>query len=458
VVNAFHCGFAAPGFLQVTEEPMLYPLPPQPDLPTSVAGQIAEDYERLKESWPSSLEDYILGRYRIDLTSEYGGIEIKNPFGKASGQLSLATHQVQKDAESGLGFVVLKTVIAQNESGSQSMQDWAIKETHMTVERIAGSNGQEGWTVTWKGRGWHESFASYLGFFAEALSAARDANTLVAPSCKYHLPMPGEKVWRTDEYAFTTAALLELWKRHGPAQRPMPLEKDFSPTLAGPQRASQMETIVEWLRRVPALIRQAVEPGAVRVGLKIFNAMFDDEFQLEMLKVTHKLCDKPPDFLVYANRLFDPQRVYEGKQGVAYGGPDLSARNLRMLQAWRALACREGLPGPALPISGTGDICSGKMAVEYLLRGCSSFQMHTFFQLPDSEYGMKSGHKTQRGLHELLFHPTTGFVAWIVHMRQKLDWPESMNIKQMAEYCAAPENKVWTNKGIQEFKNSRIQE
>ena len=43
-------------------------------------------------------------------------------------------------------------------------------------------------------------------------------------------------------------------------------------------------------------------------------------------------------------------------------------------------------------------------------------------------------------------------------MRQKLDWPESMNIKQMAEYCAAPENKVWTNKGIQEFKNSRIQE
>ena len=29
----------------MTEEPMLYPLPPQPDLPTSVAGQIAESAE-----------------------------------------------------------------------------------------------------------------------------------------------------------------------------------------------------------------------------------------------------------------------------------------------------------------------------------------------------------------------------------------------------------------------------
>src|SRR5207247_8112639 len=106
--------------------------PPQPDLPAAVAGKIAEDYERLKENWPSSLEDYILGRYRIDLTSDYGGIEIKNPFGKASGQLSLAAHQVQKDAESGLGFVVLKTVIAQDESGSQSLQDWPIKEMPMT--------------------------------------------------------------------------------------------------------------------------------------------------------------------------------------------------------------------------------------------------------------------------------------------------------------------------------------
>src|SRR5207244_10003705 len=132
-----------------------------------------------------------LDRYRSDLTREYGGIEIKNPFGKASGQRSLATHQVQKDAESGLGFVVLKTVIAQNESGSQSMQDWAIKETHMTVERIAGSNGQEGWTVTWKGRGGHESFASYLGFFAEALSGARAANPLVAPSSQSRHPVPG---------------------------------------------------------------------------------------------------------------------------------------------------------------------------------------------------------------------------------------------------------------------------
>ena len=122
------------------------------------------------------LEEYCRQAYKIDLTSEYALHPIKNPFGKASGQLSLTTHQVAKDAESGLGFVVLKTVIAQNEKGLQSMQDWAIRETRMLVERIVSTKGpgkREGWTVTWKGRGWHESFASYLSFFAEALDAAR---------------------------------------------------------------------------------------------------------------------------------------------------------------------------------------------------------------------------------------------------------------------------------------------
>ena len=226
---------------------------------------------------------------------------------------------------------------------------------------------------------------------------------------------------------------------------PMPIEKDFSPTLAGSERASQMENILEWLRRVPRLIRQAAEPGAVRVGLKIFNAMFDDNFQLEMLKVAHRLCDGPADFLVFANRLFDPHKAYEGKTGVAYGGPDLSDRNLRVLKAWRELDHGEGLPGPALPISGTGDIHSGRMAVEYLLRGCSSFQMHTHFQLPDGEYAMKSGHKTRRALHQLLFHPEEGFIVWICHLRARLGWPESMNVKEMAEYCARPENKVWAS-------------
>lgn len=421
----------------------LYPLPEQPEIPRSLRQQIEEDYRRFKAGLPASLEVYVWNAYQVDLASEYGGRRIKNPFGKASGQLSLATHQVVKDAESGLGFVVLKTVIAQNEQGMQSMQDWAIKETHMLVEPILGSCGRRGWTVTWKGRGWHESFASYLKFFGEALDAAREANMLVVPSCKYHLPLPGEKIWREDEYEFTTRSLLQVWRQHGEPTAPLPLEKDFSPTLAGSPRAAQKQTILDWLRTVPGLIRKAVQPCDVRVGLKIFNAMFEDDFQIEMLKVTHNSSEASPDFIVYANRLFDPDREFEGKKGVAYGGPDLSDRNLRVLKEWRELEFVAGATKPALAMSGTGDICSGKMAVEYLLRGCSSFQMHTPFQLPESEYEMTSGHKTQRFLHKLYFHPTEGFLAWMGHLRRARDLPSAMSIRQMADFFASPENRFW---------------
>jgi len=37
-------------------------------------------------------------------------------------------------------------------------------------------------------------------------------------------------------------------------------------------------------------------------------------------------------FWFIANRLFDLRRSFEGKLGVAYGGPDLSDRNLAILE------------------------------------------------------------------------------------------------------------------------------
>ncbi|HYG58759.1 MAG TPA: hypothetical protein VD902_11935, partial [Symbiobacteriaceae bacterium] len=69
--------------------------------------------------------------------------------------------------------------------------------------------------------------------------------------------------------------------------------------------------------------------------------------------------------------------------------------------------------------SGSGDICSGKSALEYALRGCESLQMHTFFQLPDLYYGMTTrSSKTQKALFALLFHPLTGMVPWMLHLRE----------------------------------------
>ncbi|HAF15211.1 MAG TPA: hypothetical protein DCK99_16240, partial [Blastocatellia bacterium] len=91
------------------------------------------------------------------------------------------------------------------------------------------------------------------------------------------------------------------------------------------------------------------------------------------------------------------------------------------------------------------NIVTGRIAAEYLLRGASSFQIHTYFQLPSSEYKMRTGSKTARALHELYFHPEEGLLAWLLHLRRAFDWPVDWNIKQMAEFCVDPANRVWAS-------------
>lgn len=292
----------------------------------------------------------------------------------------------------------------------------------MLVEPIAGKTVPDlGWTVTWKGRGWHESFDAYLAFTREAVALGREYGMPVAPSVKYHLPGPGEIDFRTAEYTHTTRALLSAWRAAGETG-PLLLEKDFSPTLAGDDRSRQRDLIVKWLTEVPGLIRGAVAPGEVVLGMKVMNAMFDDAFQVDLLRAAAPASD----FLICFNRLFDPAKEFEGKVGVAYGGPDLSARNLRVLQAARSA-------GLTLPeISGTGDVCSGKMALGYALLGAQSLQMHTFFQLPDHYYENNNTTKPARALHKLLFHPTDGLVPWLLYLRDRT------GIQQFCDAKSAP--------------------
>lgn len=406
----------------------------RPQINQQDSAQLQKDFEDFRNGLPRPLETHVLSNYGISLKSEYGGLPVKNPFGKASGQLSLAAHQVEKDSNAGLGFVVLKTVIAQDSHGEQSMREWAIPETRMSVERIRGRSGEEGWTVTWKGRGWYDTLEAYQKFFGQALAIGADSQMLIIPSVKYHLPTPEENFWKEDEYTYTTRILIDEWEKYQ-QDLAMPLEKDFSPTLAGSERAAQQAKILEWLEKVPRLIH-AVEPGKVRVGLKMFNALFDDDFQIRMLEAVHKaLAENRAEFLVYANRLFDPQRKFLDKVGVAYGGPDLSDRNLSVLEKFLAAWFASSSKTQFLPVSATGDIHCGRIAAEYLLRGCSTFQMHTIFQLPDSEFAMNVGGKTEKALHLLLFHPENGLIAWLLDLRGKFGWKSGMSIHEMAEWC-----------------------
>jgi hypothetical protein len=416
-------GFAAvnrPGFVAMPEIPIRpHLLPGRPDLSAALRARIADDYHRfLHDELPADLNDYLRQAYGLDLTGSYAGLPLRNPWGKASGQLSMTLGQVEEAAEAGLGFVVLKTVIAEDEQGERSMSAWAVDERRMIAEPIVGrESGIVGWTITWKGRGWWQSFADYLTLVQESTALGRRHGMLVVPSVKYHLPAPEESAWRTEEYAYTTRQLLDAFERGGGAF-PMPLEKDFSPTLAGSDLARNQQTILQWLAAVPPLIKEAAAPRGVILGFKLFNAQGGDDFQREILRTVHG--PSAPDFLIYANRLFDPDREFAGQRGVAYGGPDLSDRNLQMLTDLRNGQDEGSIPRRPMEISATGDISSGKMAMEYALRGCTSFQLHTLFQLPSDAYPSKHGSKIERAMHWLHFDPEHGAVASMLHASNRL--------------------------------------
>ena len=359
---------------------------------SGLLASLARDFERFKRELPRDFAAHVRSTYRIDLTARYLGETLPHPIGKGSGQLSLNSSQLETDADAGLAFAVLKTVIAQDAAGAQSMGAWAIHETKMNVERRGG-----GWTVTWKGRGWDRSFEDYLALVRAGRDLTRAGRLLTVPSVKYHLPRLNEP-FRFDEYAFTTRALADAW-----GESPLLLEKDFSPTLAGDRLAEEKQQILRWVREVPGCIRDHAD---VRLAMKLMNARFDDGFQREMMAAASG-GRGGADALVVFNRLFDAER------GVAYGGPELSHRNLRVL-GFLTLGGSPGFKsttGGPMQLCGTGNIHSGRLIVEYARRGCSSVQLHTFFQLPLEAYPATHGSRTQRALHVLIFDPRDGLVA-----------------------------------------------
>jgi hypothetical protein len=351
------------------------------------------DFERFKRELPLDIAEYIRAAYRIDLSARYLGRGIPHPIGKASGQLSLSLEQLETDRAAGLAFVVLKTVIAEDAEGGRSMGAWAIHETRMKVERRMSLSGREGWTVTWKGRGWDRSFDEYLTLVRAAADFTRSGEIMVVPSVKYHLPRLDEP-FRGEEYRYTTERLTSAW-----GEDELLLEKDFSPTLAGNELAGERDQILRWLREVPGQIRVSAGSSSVRLALKLMNARFDDAFQVEMLQAAGSA-----DALVVFNRLWDPDHA------VAFGGFDLSDRNLRVLDAVKKRRMRTP------PLVGTGNVSTGRIILDYARLGCESVQLHTFFQLPLSEYPAVEGSRPQRALHALLFHPADGLIAGMLDL------------------------------------------
>lgn len=358
-----------------------------------MSGRLAHDFERFKRELPRDAAGHIREAYGVDLTARYLGHTLPHPIGKGSGQLSLNLDQLEADRAAGLAFVVLKTVIGEDAAGERSMGAWAIHETKMRVETRVSLGGENGWTVTWRGRGWDRSFEEYLSLVRAGSDLTRAGEMVVVPSAKLHLPRLDER-FRDAEYRHTIGGIAAAW-----GSGPLPIEKDFSPTLAGDSLADERAQILRWLREVPARIREAVAVP-VRLALKVMNARFDDAFQLEMMAAASGV-----DSLVCFNRLWD------ATARVAYGGYDLSDRNLRVLASRP-----RSKDAPA--VAGTGNICSGRMLIEYARLGCECAQLHTFFQLPLREYPATAGSRTQRALHALLFDPADGLVAGMLQLEE----------------------------------------
>src|SRR5262245_12305340 len=227
-----------------------------------MSGRLQHDFERFGRELPRDAAGYIRETYRVDLTSRYLGHTLPHPIGKGSGQLSLNLDQLDADRAAGLAFVVLKTVIGEDAAGERSMSAWAIHETKMRVERRRSVGGVDGWTVTWKGRGWDRSFEEYLALVRAGSDLTRAGEIVVVPSVKLHLPRL-EEPFREGEYRHTIGGIAGAW-----GDGPIPIEKDFSPTLAGDALSDERAQILRWLREVPMRIRDAA-PVPVRLALKL---------------------------------------------------------------------------------------------------------------------------------------------------------------------------------------------
>jgi hypothetical protein len=79
-------------------------------------------------------------------------------------------------------------------------------------------------------------------------------------------------------------------------------------------------------------------------------------------------------------------------------------------------ARRDGLRLP--PLVGSGNVCSGRVVLDYARAGCESVELHTFFQLPLAEYPAVAGSRSQRALHALFFHPQDGLVAGMLELER----------------------------------------
>ncbi|MFH1677004.1 MAG: hypothetical protein ABIC40_08255 [bacterium] len=364
----------------------------------------------------SELGQYSLEKYGVDTGGKYAGIDLPHPFGKAAGQLSMKVGHVKTDRDNGLAFTVLKSAVGITEDGEIGINDWERSAPKMIVEKRKARDGREGWTVTWKGRGWDKGFAAYVDFYKNALEIDRDYP--VIPSLMVDVTNPDRAYAQAE---FCLGKLHEIHKSSG-IGRDFLVEIDISPTMSLLPGAQDDETFRNYVRTSVVAFHKGL-PSKGRCVVKIPNSGRGAEFQLNLVRISIEESREKLAGLVIGNRLFDSEKVFEDQKGIAYGGFDLSDANLELLDSMQPY-------GNFPPLIGTGNIFSGKMMAEYAVRRCRAGELHTFFQLPADVYRAKSGPDGRIGcvIRELVFHPDDGLIAILFKLEKSGKLPRENGI------------------------------
>ncbi len=388
-------------------------LPEELLIPARLRSRLERDYDfYASDELPSAWEQYVLEEYELDVGATFAGLPVKNPFGRQSGPFSKNLVQVRDDALAGLGFVVLKTVAACDAAGAQVIQDWNILRAEPTLQEIEEKGGQKTFSLTWTECGWHENLEAYLRFMRASFELGASHRMVIAPSLRF--PVHTTIASRSAALRHTLHVMLETWHSLHP-DRPMPLELNVLPDGPRPSRSSQRLALQRALSSAPRILRaETPVTSQLHLGLKVPNADEPETFQLRLLHAALHGATKP-DFLVLSNRFLRPAGRRNARFLQSSGGPTLAARNLRVLDEWRT---RHHGQAPT-PFSALGHIVTGRVAVEYALRGATSLQLATALELPDSACRRKEGTRGQRAMHELIFHPRHGLVAAMLHVREQ---------------------------------------
>ncbi|MCC7519775.1 MAG: hypothetical protein IT578_11405 [Verrucomicrobiae bacterium] len=390
------------------------------EVPADAKARLRRDYDLYAtDELPAAWEEMVREDYGLEVAGRFAGLPLRNPFGCAGGPLCRNLLQVREASEAGLGFVTLIAARARDEAGATMVQDWRGLESEAVLE---GHNGDR--SLTWLECGWYDNLDVYAEFLRAALEVAGRRRMPVIPAVRFGVNVRGQA--SAAEARHTVRLLQEVWHGAHPDQ-PAPLEVEVLPEMRGLPAAQKKAALLRALRDAVRFLRASSEhPKYLHAGLKLGMAPFDAAFQARALEAALD-GSEPPAFLVLFNRLRRYERWRGSYRAVSCGGPELARRNFVALDRIRR----------PVEFSALGDITTGRRMVEYALRGATSGQMHTVFQLPESAYRRRTGNRVDKALHELAFHPEHGLVAAMLHVKAKTGVSRFLDLDQAAEALGA---------------------